>query len=171
MEVRDQMSMPDQLWTAYTQPVGFRVSMWSVCVLGIGMNSKPYIHPSSTASQCQLDSPCTPESYIRTCASVCEQLLQPPAGKVTIHQLISPSVFLSVCSPSLPLFLSVHVCVSLQFHRNQSSCLLCSSQCPPTVFSLSDKQALMESADLHIFCSDFRGSSAEFCTCSLLVDA
>ncbi|KAG1962276.1 hypothetical protein F2P79_004563 [Pimephales promelas] len=44
MEVRDQMSMPGQLWTAYTQPVGF----W-----------------------CQPDSPCTPESYIRTCASVC----------------------------------------------------------------------------------------------------
>lgn len=32
MEVRDQMSMPGQLWTAYTQPVGFWVSMWSVCV-------------------------------------------------------------------------------------------------------------------------------------------
>ncbi|CAM4617243.1 unnamed protein product [Leuciscus chuanchicus] len=26
MEVRDQMSMPSQLWTAYTQPVGFWVS-------------------------------------------------------------------------------------------------------------------------------------------------
>lgn len=26
MEVRDQMSMPGQLWTAYSQPVGFWVS-------------------------------------------------------------------------------------------------------------------------------------------------
>lgn len=34
MEVRDQMSMPGQLWTAYSQPVGFWVSMWSVCVGG-----------------------------------------------------------------------------------------------------------------------------------------
>jgi len=53
MEVRDQMSMPGQLWTAYTQPVGFWVSLWCLCwraCLGIGMNSKPYIHPSSNAS-------------------------------------------------------------------------------------------------------------------------
>lgn len=104
------LSMPGQLWMAVHPAWGIlgkhmECLCWMGC-LGIGMNSTSY-GPSSTASWCQPDSPCTPESYIRICECVWV------APSTTSWQGHHSPVNLSLCLPFclLPLPPSVSFCV------------------------------------------------------------